>query len=624
MQNMVIDLKKAPQELHSGLKEISNVLPVKFSGKGTKISFARIGKGLEVSAVKDEISIGYQTINDAFRGLALLGSHSLADIRKKKICEFRRLEKCFVMLDASRNGVLNPESVAEWLRFFALAGINGFMLYTEDTYEVSGEPMFGYMRGRYSKQELKSFDKIADSLGIEMIPCIQTLAHLQRILQYGYFGKIKDTESVMMCEEPETLKFVEKMLKEASEPYKSRRIHIGMDEAWDLGRGNYLSKKGYKEPFDMMTEHLAKVLKLTEKLKLQPMMWSDMFFRALSKTGQYYDPEVKFSKKIIDQVPKNVELVYWDYYHFKEADYDWMIDQHVKLNDIPIMAPGIHTWNRFWAACSHSEETMKNGMKSCIKKGVKEMIITIWGDDGTECDYFSAWPLIQYASDMIFTGQFDISPTKANLKGSFGIDYDAWKKGEKIDRMPGNPGNVNISKGLLWDDPLLGLWQPQKNGAKLNAYFAKLAGELKKEVGKKGNQRLMLPYLLADVLSLKADFPELLQAAYQKKNRKELNKMLKVTLPAITAKVRKLNLYHRKLWQKNYKSFGWEVIERRYGGLLGVLDYLKSKLSSYLKGDLDRIEELEVNKQKIQWSGEGSMAHVPHAGRVYSTGHIAH
>lgn len=621
---MVIDLKKAPKELHAGLKEISKVLPIKFSGKGTNISLTQIDKGLEVSADQQGVNISYTSVNDAFRGLGLLSSRSIADLRKKKICEIRRLEKCFVMLDASRNGVLNEKSVAEWLRFFALAGINGFMLYTEDTYEVTDEPMFGYMRGRYSKKELKSFDKIADSLGIEMIPCIQTLAHLQRILQYGYFGKIKDTESVMMCEEPETMKFVEKMLKEASEPYKSKRIHIGMDEAWDLGRGNYLSKKGYKEPFDMMTEHLAKVLKLTEKLKLKPMMWSDMFFRALSKTGQYYDPNVKFSQKIIDQVPKNVELVYWDYYHFQESDYDWMIDQHIKLNDIPIMAPGIHTWGRFWAACSHSEETMKNAMKSCINKGVKEMIITIWGDDGTECDYFSALPLIQYASDMIFTGTFDLNPTKANLKGTLGIDYDAWEKGEKIDRMPGNSGNCNISKGLLWDDPLIGLWQPQKNGAKLNAYFAKLARELKKEIGKKGNQRLLLPYLLADVLSLKADFPELLQSVYLKKDKKQLNKMLKETLPAIITKVRKLNLYHRQLWQKNYKSFGWEVIERRYGGLLGVLDNLKSKLNAYLKGDLPKIEELEVKKQKILWSGEGSMANVPNAGRVYSTGHIAH
>jgi hypothetical protein len=78
----------------------------------------------------------------------------------------------------------------------------------------------------------------------------------------------------MMCEEPATIKFVEKIFKDASEPCTSNRIHIGMDEAWDLGRGKYLTKKGFKKPFDMMTEYLEQVLKLTDKLQLKPISLS--------------------------------------------------------------------------------------------------------------------------------------------------------------------------------------------------------------------------------------------------------------------------------------------------------------------------------------------------------------
>jgi len=266
---------------------------------------------------------------------------------------------------------------------------------------------------------------------------------------------------------------------------------------------------------------------------------------------------------------------------------------------------------------------MKNALKSCMKKGVNELIITIWGDDGTECDYFSALPLIQYASDMIFTGSTKIDTTNLNVKGTLGINYDSWKTGEKIDRMPGNSGNANISKGLLWDDPLLGLWQPQKNGLSLNAYYAKVAKELKEELKKRENQRLMLPYLLADLLSLKADSPEKLQIAYLKNSKSSLKRILNETLPQIIAKTIKLNLYHRKLWQRNYKSFGWEVIERRYGGLLGVMDNLRSRLKAYLNGEADSIEELEVEKQKIIKTSKTDMAHTSTA-RVYTTGHVAH
>ena len=38
------------------------------------------------------------------------------------------------------------------------------MLYTEDTYEVDGQPYFGYMRGRYSKEEMKEIDDFAAEL----------------------------------------------------------------------------------------------------------------------------------------------------------------------------------------------------------------------------------------------------------------------------------------------------------------------------------------------------------------------------------------------------------------------------------------------------------------------------
>lgn len=59
------------------------------------------------------------------------------------------------------------------------------MLYTEDTYEVNDEPYFGYVRGRYTKEEMKELDAFAGSLGISLIPCIQTLAHLKATFRWG-------------------------------------------------------------------------------------------------------------------------------------------------------------------------------------------------------------------------------------------------------------------------------------------------------------------------------------------------------------------------------------------------------------------------------------------------------
>jgi hypothetical protein len=46
----------------------------------------------------------------------------------------------------------------------ALMGLNMLQLYTEDTYEVEGEPLFGYLRGKYTMRELSLIDDYAFDL----------------------------------------------------------------------------------------------------------------------------------------------------------------------------------------------------------------------------------------------------------------------------------------------------------------------------------------------------------------------------------------------------------------------------------------------------------------------------
>ena len=88
--------------------------------------------------------------------------------------------KC-VMIDCSRNAVMNVKSVKKFAETVKSLGFDSLMLYTEDTFEVDNEPYFGYMRGRYSKDEIKELDAFCNNIGIELIPCVQTLQVVGRI-----------------------------------------------------------------------------------------------------------------------------------------------------------------------------------------------------------------------------------------------------------------------------------------------------------------------------------------------------------------------------------------------------------------------------------------------------------
>ena len=102
--------------------------------------------------------------------------------------DFKRLG---IMLDCSRNAVMKVDSVKRYIDIMHRLGYNTLMLYTEDTFEVDNQPYFGYLRGRYSKAEIKEIDKYALSKGIELIPCIQTLAHLNAIVRWSEYNYLQ-------------------------------------------------------------------------------------------------------------------------------------------------------------------------------------------------------------------------------------------------------------------------------------------------------------------------------------------------------------------------------------------------------------------------------------------------
>ena len=102
------------------------------------------------------------------------------------------------MIDCSRNAVASVESVKKWIDLTSSIGYNTLMLYTEDTYEVSGEPYFGYMRGRYSREELRGLDAYAKNKNMELIPCIQTLAHLNALNRWPEYKEHFDVDDILL------------------------------------------------------------------------------------------------------------------------------------------------------------------------------------------------------------------------------------------------------------------------------------------------------------------------------------------------------------------------------------------------------------------------------------------
>lgn len=592
MLNFTIHPDQCPAELRDGLAAVMADFPERFA-VGAPVTFIPdpTVKGLRVT-VDGGINVVYGRPVDAFRALGrLLGME-----RAESFAETTHFDTVGVMFDCSRNAVLNLDGAKNLLRRCALMGINAVMLYTEDTYEVPGEPFFGYLRGRYTHEELKALDDYAAALGIEMIPCIQTLGHLEQILQWPAYEDMRDVPGVLLAEEERTYALLEKMIAAASSPMRSKRIHIGMDEAHGVGTGRYKERHGEKAPFDVLNAHLDRVLQICKAKNLRPMIWSDMYFRLGSKTGDYYDKETVIPQWAIDRIPKGVDLVYWDYYHADVDFYlDW-IDRHRALGSEPVFAGGVWTWGRFWAALPYAFAMTHASMTACRQKGLKDVFTTAWGDDGHEVDTFSCLPALQLFAEYAYADTVDMAQVARNFAGSCGADFDAFVNAAKIDYFAtthdGTESFSNYSKWLLYGDVLLGIADPFLEGYDLKAYYGQLADELQAADTGGLNARVRFPALIARALSLKTHLRRELQAAYLAGDKAALRALADGELAELRRAVDDLWRCHRAMWLATYKPFGLEVIEGRYGGVRTRLESLALRLDEYLSGKVADLPEL--------------------------------
>lgn len=341
-----------------------------------------------------------------YRGLTLFLSELIeygdncADFKKEEQISFR---ESGVMLDCSRNGAANIRFLKRMIRFCASCGLNQLYLYMEDMYEVPDYPYFGAWRGRFKHDELEEIDRYGQKFGLEVIPAIQTLAHMHTYLRWPAAQDLKDTDDILMVGSPKTYAFVEALIRNVSGCFSTKKIHVGMDEADFLGLGKYLRVHGYEDRYQIMTKHLKTVCSICKELSLEPMIWSDMFFRLKSPTGDYYDLSEETTFDEIFELPEGVELVYWDYYHHDQSDYEKNIRLHHKITDQLRFAAGGWTWNGISPNYSKAEKTIAEGIMACRKQGVDKAFCTFWFDNGAETPMQTAWYPIAYFAQQCYS-----------------------------------------------------------------------------------------------------------------------------------------------------------------------------------------------------------------------------
>ena len=550
----------------------------------------RRGEALEVQSDGKTVELTWSRPVELYRGLSLIPQ----PLEPVNICQKAAFREVGPMFDCSRNAVLTPETMRFFLRKMALMGLNLGMLYTEDTYEVPEQPFFGYKRGRYSAQELKELDDYAFTLGIELCPCIQTLGHLREVLRWPGFQKYKENDEVLLADSEETYVLLEQMIRAATAPYRSKKIHLGMDEAFGVGLGKHLQQFGYEDPHAIMGRHLKRVLDITEKLGLDAMMWSDMYFQ-LEGNGYYESGEP--TQAAIDAVDPRATLVYWDYYHDDRAFYEDMLRKHKILSPKTAFAGGLWNWTGPAIDYPVAIANTVPALEAARTYRVQTVLATMWGDDGAESNLLSALLGLQLYGELTYAEHYEEAALHARFARCCGAIAQAFLDISLLNTVPGIVSTTafpsNFLKIMLYQDPLVQLFEEDTKDLDMSRHYASLVGLYARHAQENPDYALLFDFFaaLAQTLSMKCRWHEQAAKAVRAGDRDTALALTQDIAPTVEA-LETLRTTWRKLWDSTNRPQGFEVLDGRMGAIRARLTTAGEKMSEYAQGLRQDIPEL--------------------------------
>ena len=493
-------------------------------------------------------------------------------------------KKLGAMLDVSRNGVMRVASVKQYIDFLQRLGFNTLLLYMEDVYPLPDYPMFGYMRGGYSLEELREIDAYAAEKGLEVVPCIQTLGHMEQYLQHAESAPVRSTAKELLCGEEATYRLIEAMVCTMRSCFRTDRIHVGMDECEGMSGGEYRRRHGEVDPFLVFVDHLRRVCGICESYSFRPIIWGDMLDGLKSAIPQE-------EKEVIVRGLPAFDFVDWKYWSINRESLLKGFEKDRRWGRHVMFAAGDSTWTGHLPNYHTVHRALLMSAQAAVESGIDEFFVTSWGDDGRECSsFFGLGAMLQIAA-YNRTGERSSKEQLSCLAEEVGcMDYDTMLLGELFNR----PMDDTFSEGkrILWSDLLMNSSRTFK--AEIADVFRRTAQKVQPLIDRNDGWQTAYRFekQAFETAAAKCEMLVRLRKAYIDGDSAYLQDAVTRLLPELYDSYEALERIHRTLWLKDYKGIGWQVLSARYGAQLMRVRYAIDRLRDYLAGEITEIEEL--------------------------------
>ena len=289
------------------------------------------------------------------------------------------------------------KAIMEQLTILRGYGYNGVMLEYEDRLNWRCWPCLG--RNAFSRREHEELLNHCRSLGLEVVPLIQSLGHFEWVLKHDRYRHLRENNSVSeLCPSwPETLERLFVWIDEVLGYHPGcRYLCIGGDEPFHLASCPVCRRRGAKMPYgktSVYLEHINAVCQRVIEHGVRPIIWADAF----SRSG---------NTDLTKLLHSEVILAEWRYNGDLKAQEKAIIQMQSGGHDV-LGCSGICTgyYEHAYRIEERLDERFQNidrWKKICKRRNIGR-INTIWGRGTGLWEIYSPWhghwPVMIYAGE---------------------------------------------------------------------------------------------------------------------------------------------------------------------------------------------------------------------------------
>lgn len=341
-----------------------------------------------------------------FYGLITLGQ-LLMDGKAMPCCRIEdrpRLGLRGFMLDVSRGRIPTMETLYRLVDLLAMFKYNHFQLYIEGfSFAYPTFPQCWEGRTPLTAEELKALDAYCRERFIELAANQNTLGHMAPWLARPEFRALAEREeglelfgrtfppTTLDPTAPESLALVERMLDDLLPCFTSPWVNVGLDEAFELGKGKNAAHAAQHGSDGLFLEYAEKLYEFLCSRGKQMMMWAD------AAAG---------SDLLRRELPRDILLLEWGY----EAEHPFAERARaLKASGRRfLVCPGTSSWSSFTGITDNMLANVRSAADAAGRWGAEGMLLTDWGDMGHLQMPAASWPGLAFAGALAWDWEMDV------------------------------------------------------------------------------------------------------------------------------------------------------------------------------------------------------------------------